>query len=49
MNTQQQEIDVVQHEAKWQAPELVELGNVNSVTLNGFGGLMDGLHNNSTS
>ncbi|MDD2342410.1 MAG: hypothetical protein PHV54_05915 [Tolumonas sp.] len=32
MNTQQQEIDVVQHKTKWQAPELVELGNISGET-----------------
>lgn len=36
MNTQQQEIDVVQHETKWQVPELIELGNISCNTKNGL-------------
>ncbi len=32
MNTQQQEIDVVQHENQWQAPTLVELGEISNDT-----------------
>jgi len=35
MNTQQQEIDIVQHENKWQAPVLTELGKINNETQNG--------------
>lgn len=43
MNTQKQEIDVVQHETKWQAPELVELGDLRCLTQNGpRGHLPDG-------
>lgn len=49
MNTQKQEIDVVQHETKWQAPELVELGDVSDMTQFGFGTANDGMANHSFS
>lgn len=32
MNIQKQDIEVVNQETQWQAPELIELGDISSVT-----------------
>ncbi|WP_161632447.1 hypothetical protein [Tolumonas lignilytica] len=34
MNTQKQDIEAVNQETQWQAPKLVELGEITSSTLN---------------
>ncbi|WP_316676944.1 hypothetical protein [uncultured Tolumonas sp.] len=45
MNTQQQEINVIQHENQWQAPTLVELGEISNETQfsGGHGGDFSGM------